>query len=49
LQQIEKFHNNVYSTVLLPKGGDNPLGVLTTDGRPCITSPTTGPRTAEPN
>jgi len=40
---IKSFMSAINSTVLLPKGGNNPLGVLTSDGRPCITPPTTDP------
>lgn len=37
LQKIKNFHDQINTTILLPKGGNNPLGVLTTDGRPCVT------------
>jgi len=42
-EAIQNFVNSVYTTILLPKSGGNPLGVITTDGRPCITSPTQDP------
>jgi len=47
-QQIKNFHKSVNKTVLIPKNGNNPLGVLTSDGRPCITTPTTGPTPGKP-
>jgi len=36
---IFDFHNNVDTTVLVPRNANNPLGVLTSDGRPCIVQP----------
>lgn len=42
-EKILNFVNSVDTTILLPKSGGNPLGVLTSDGRPCITTPTQDP------
>jgi len=42
------FHKQVNTTVLLPKGSPNPLGVLTSDGRPCVTPPTSEPKPGKP-
>lgn len=47
-EKIQNFHSAVYTTVLLPKGGNNPLGVVTSDGRPCITPPTQDPQPGKP-
>jgi len=45
---IRNFHAAINTTVLLPKGGNNPLGVLTSDGRPCVAPPTTDPTPGKP-
>jgi len=45
---IKSFMASVNSTVLLPKGGNNPLGVLSSDGRPCVTAPTIDPMPGQP-
>lgn len=45
---IKHFHRTVNKTVLLPKNGNMPLGVLTSDGRPCIMNPLKGPTPGMP-
>lgn len=45
---IKNLHKSVKTTILLPKGGGNPLGVTTSDGRPCISSPTDLPYPGSP-
>jgi len=42
-EAIKNLYESIDTTILLPKGGNNPLGVLTSDGRPCITPPTQDP------
>jgi len=48
MDTIKKLHTSVKTTILLPKGGGNPLGVSTSDGRPCISSPTNLPIPGSP-
>lgn len=47
-ETISSLHKSVKTTILLPKGGGNPLGVTTSDGRPCISSPTDLPPPGSP-
>lgn len=43
LEDIQYFTSNVSDVIILPKAGSNPLGVVTSDGRPCMCNPSSAP------
>lgn len=48
LEDINVFMSNVSDRIIMPDPSANPSGVVTTDGRPCITDPTDAPVPGEP-